>query len=106
MGHKKKKYKIIYPEYKECNGGMDIRIRPLKLYDENGFAPEYRLNEGKHSWDEISSFITALELDLLHLRAEFKEKAKELRRENRQKKGGDPENDDGYIKDKRYVGKN
>jgi septation ring formation regulator EzrA len=81
----KKKYKIIYPEYKECDEGMDIRIRPVKLYDEEGFAPEYRLNEGKHSWDEISSFITALELDLLHLRAEFKEKAKEFSRENRQK---------------------
>ncbi|MBA7564362.1 hypothetical protein ES708_06025 [subsurface metagenome] len=93
MGKKKKKYKIIYPEYKECNGGMDIRIRPLKLYDENGFAPQYRLNEGKHSWEEISSFITALELDLLHLRAEFKGKAKELRKENRQKERGDPEND-------------
>lgn len=81
----KKKYKIIYPEYRGCDKGIDIRIRPVKLYDENGFAPEYRLNEGKNSWDEISSFITALELDLLHLRAEFKEKAKELRRKNRQK---------------------
>jgi len=84
MGKKKWKYKIIYPEYRECDKGMDIRIRPLKLYDENGFAPQYRL-EGKHSWDQISSFITALELDLLHLRAEFKEKAKELHKENRQK---------------------
>ena len=88
MGKKKWKYKIIYPEYRECDKGIDIRIRPLKLYDENGFAPEYRLNEGKHSWEEISSFITALELDLLHLRAEFKGKAKELRKENRQKERG------------------
>jgi len=106
MGHKKKKYKIIYPEYKECNGGMDIRIRPLKLYDENGFAPQYRLNEGKYSWDEIHKFINGLEADLLHLKAEFKEKAKGLRRENRQKKRGDPENDDGYTKNKKYVKKN
>ncbi len=40
MGHKKWKYKIIYPEYRKCDEGMDIRIRPLKLYDENGFAPK------------------------------------------------------------------
>ncbi|MBA7670748.1 hypothetical protein ES703_78895 [subsurface metagenome] len=85
MGHKKKKYKIIYPEYKECNGGMDIRIRPLKLYDENGFAPQYRLNEGKYSWDEIQKCLGRLESDIMIMRAEFKEKAKEFSRENRRK---------------------
>jgi len=81
----KKKYKIIYPEYRECDEGIDIRIRPLKLYDENGFAPEYRLNKGKNSFDDMSAFTSQLESDLLHMKAEFKEKAKELRREMRQK---------------------
>ncbi|MBA7574359.1 hypothetical protein ES708_16165 [subsurface metagenome] len=57
---------------------MDIRIRPLKLYDENGFAPQYRLNEGKHSWDDISTFISRLEADIIYMRLEFIEKAKEL----------------------------
>lgn len=74
----KKKYKIIYPEYKECDEGMDIRIRPVKLYDEEGFAPEYRLNEGKYSWNDISTFISRLEADIIYMRLEFIEKAKEL----------------------------
>ena len=86
MRHKKWKYKIIYPEYRECDEGMNIRIRPLKLYDENGFAPQYRLNEGKHSWDEINAFVNSIKADLLHMKAKFKEKAKELRREMRRKK--------------------
>ncbi|GAJ00717.1 unnamed protein product [marine sediment metagenome] len=86
MGKKKKKYKIIYPEYKECENGIDIRIRPVKLYDEvEGFAPQYRLNKGKHSWEEVSMTVDKLEADLLLMKAEFKEKARELHRERKQK---------------------
>jgi len=43
MANTKWEYKIIYPEYKKCDEGIDIRIRPVKLYDEEKeFSPKYR----------------------------------------------------------------
>ncbi|MBA7567478.1 hypothetical protein ES708_09190 [subsurface metagenome] len=88
MANTKWEYKIIYPEYKKCDEGIDIRIRPVKIYDEEKeYSPRYRLNKDKHSWDGISGFMNLLEADLPRMKAEFKRKAKELRREMRRKNG-------------------